>query len=221
MERTFNRGVFGRKNRHFSGRNFPDKSPKPGNRVHLQKPSAKTAKTDRALKKTPKRGNSLQKKIREKNGQNFPLHHIKKTIQRPGFWGRLSYYDVTSQSSDATSLSNISGIFSEQLSGGSLQCKRQSSIVLLASQRGPKGRAEKKKTWGGKKTCSVKRACEGARKRPPPHTERPWTPCVRGSLAPQANKKCRQNPKKGGVHSPRARGAPPGPHSGEGLGRSP
>ena len=44
----------------------------------------------------------------------------------------------------------------------------------------------------------MKRACEGARKRPPPHTKRPWTPCVRGSLAPQATKDADKNPKQGG-----------------------
>ena len=84
---------------------------------------------------------------------------------------------------------------------------------------GPQGPSRKKKgkekNLGREKTCSVKRACEGARKRPPPHTERPWTPCVRGSLAPLANKRCRQNPKKG------ASIAPAWPSLGRGAGEIP
>ena len=63
---------------------------------------------------------------------------------------------------------------------------------------GKRGPNPQKKNLGREKPCSVKRACEGARKRPPPHTERPWTPCVRGSLAPQATKDADKIPKKGG-----------------------
>ena len=78
MERTFNRGVFGLKARRFWGKNFLDKSPNPGNRVHHQK-SPKKAKTRRTLKNRQNRRESLQKKFRDKNGRHFPLNSIKKT----------------------------------------------------------------------------------------------------------------------------------------------
>ena len=62
----------------------------------------------------------------------------------------------------------------------------------------------------------MKRACEGARKRPPPHTKRPWTQRVRGSLAPQATKDADKIPKKGAANMPPPKNGPsPGSHSSE------
>ena len=111
-------------------------------------------------------------------------------------------------------LSDSSGIFSEQFSECNIKYERQ------AIQRGPEGQAKtnNKKTWGGEKPkVRVKKACEGARKRPPPHTERPWTPCVRGSLAPLATKDADKIPEKGASKAPAQDWAPsPGSHSSEG-----
>ena len=42
-----------------------------------------------------------------------------------------------------------------------------------------------------------------------------------GPYDPLADKTKQKQSRKGGVHSPRARAAPPGPHSGEGLVRPP
>ena len=91
----------------------------------------------------------------------------------------------------------------------------------IHGKRGPKGQ-KKKNNLGREKTCSVKRACEGARKRPPPHTKRPWTQRVRGSPAPQATKDADKIPKKGAANMPPPKNGPsPGSHSSEGWVRLP
>ena len=100
-----------------------------------------------------------------------------------------------------------------------MRCSIHSSSFQLSSIA---QRALKKKTLGrGKQKVRVKRACVGAPKRPPSLTKRPWTQRVRGSLAPLATKDAVKIPQKGAANMPPRKGAPPGPHSGEGLGRSP
>ena len=79
-------------------------------------------------------------------------------------------------SSVSESSRSVSGILRAtlgiQLGLSKLRLWLKHRVLPSIAERGPKGQ-KKKKTWGGTKTCSVKRACEGARKRPPPLTKGP------------------------------------------------
>ena len=78
----------------------------------------------------------------------------------------------------------------------------------------------KKKNLGRGKTKGAceKRACVGAQKAPIPD-KRPWTPGVRGSLAPQATKYADKIPRKGASIAPRSRRSP-WPSLGRGAGET-
>ena len=92
---------------------------------------------------------------------------------------------------------------------------------LSSASVAPRAEKDKKKDLGREKPCSVKRACEGARKRPPPLTKRPWTPCVRGSLALLATKDADKIPNKGAANMrPPKNGRSPWPSLGRGAGET-
>ena len=60
----------------------------------------------------------------------------------------------------------------------------------------------------------------GQRKRPLPRQKAPGRKASEGPCDPQADKICRQNPQKGGVHSPRPRQGIPWPSLGRGVGKT-
>ena len=75
--RTFCRRFRGEKQGHFKGQTKTPKNPDSHSRARCQKLSQTKPKTDRTLKKRKMKGDGLQKRVREKNGQHFPLIHRK------------------------------------------------------------------------------------------------------------------------------------------------
>ena len=196
------------------------------------KPPKKNLRHGELWKNRKMKRDSLQKKFPEKTDSISPLsvgNNPDSRVESQGSSG-ISRSSSWSSWSEFRLLLLRSGRVSEQLSEFILPCPEHTAALLslvrteqstLAShsatprgtnakqkasdqqaihgKRGPKGQKE---NLGREKTCSVRRACEGARKRPPPHTKRPWTQRVRGSLAPQATKDADKLPKKGAANMP-------------------
>ena len=78
-----------------------------------------------------------------------------------------------------------------------------------------------KKHWGGKKGACEKGPVRGRRKSPLPRQKGPGRWASKGPCDPLADKICRHNPTKGGVHSPHARRRSSWPSLGRGAGETP
>ena len=148
------------------------------------------------------RRNSHRKKLSEKNGQNFPLNHMKKSYNSRSLGVRRGQRRVPGNSR--------SSAWSSSLHYRKSYCSWQSEAHVA---NGP----EKKK----KTTCACEKGpVRGQEKRPLPVQKGPGRSASEGPCDPLAHKQAVKNPEKEGTNPPRSRRSPD-PHSGQGLGRSP
>ena len=171
--------------------------------------------------KIPKTGGTLKKPKNEGGQSPGKTPEKKRTAFPPQSYTKIN--DGRSPEMESLQIFFFCGEFQGILKPAlGMRCSIHSSSFQLSSIAQRASKAKKKKNLGrGKQKVRVKRACVGAPKRPPSLTKRPWTQRVRGSLAPLATKDAVKIPQKGAANMPPRKGAPPGPHSGEGLGRSP
>ena len=130
----------------------------------------KKPKTDRTLDNRKMKRDSLQKNFPQKNGQHFPLNHIKNPYS-----GRSS-----GKGSSQLFRAEFQGILRPALG---MRWSLLSSSIQLSSIAQRASKAKKKNPGSGtKQECVSKMGPEGAEKTPPLRQKRSRTQCRRGSL---------------------------------------
>ena len=167
----------------FLGQKITQKKPRTPNLEFVAKNSpARRPKTDRTLKNAKVRGEVSGKNPRQKRTA-FPPDINQTNTESQGFSGisRSSSYNSRSERRLEFVIP-----FTEH------KCHQ-----AIQGRRGPKGQ-KKKKPGAGQNKVRVKRACEGARKRPPSHTKGPGRGASEGPCDPPADKKMpTKSPKRG------------------------